>query len=113
MNLFEFFSKLHQKKHIKGWCETTAVFTGRFEQAALRGKAGYKIADYNTYELRYQAEGKEQRGWYSFYPLPDPDASAIKDTTIRIRYNEKKPFVFEAADEIEDGIEYEIEDDMY
>ena len=95
MNLFEFFVNLNHRKHDKGWCETKAVFTGNREKAALRGKAGYKIADYYSYEIKYIANGEERRGFYAFYPLPDPDVEEIKDTEMRIRYKKKKPYIFE------------------
>lgn len=31
--------------------------------------------------------------------LPDPDPESIKDSSIRIRYNKKKPWIFEAIEE--------------
>ncbi len=95
MNLFEFFVNLNHKKHDKGWRETTAVFTGKYEKTVKRAKGGYIIADYNSYEIKYVANGEERRGWYAFYPLPDPDAESIKDTEMCIRYNEKRPYIFE------------------
>ncbi len=95
MNLFEFCVNLHQKKNEKGWCETTAVFTGNYEKAVIQTRGGFVTADYNSYEIRYTVNGKERRGFYSFHPLPDPDAADIKDSEMRIRYKKRKPYIFE------------------
>lgn len=97
MNLFEFFLKL-RSKGTDSWVETTAAFTGRRNKAAHRTKAGCRELDYYEYEIIYFVGDKEKRGFYSFYPLPDPEAEAVKGKTIRIKYNKKKPYIFEAAE---------------
>lgn len=97
MNLFEFFLNLHNKC-TKSWVETTATFTGRRSRVAQRTKAGYRELDYYEYEITYCAGNKEKRGFYSFYPLPDPDVEEIEGKTIRIRYNKKKPYLFETVE---------------
>ena len=97
MNLLEFFSKLHSNR-TKSWIETTATFTGRRNKAASRTKVGYCELDYYEYEITYFAGDKERRGYYSFYPLPDPEIAEIKGQTMRIKYNEKKPYIFENAE---------------
>jgi hypothetical protein len=99
MGLFEFFSKITHPAKRNGWVETEAVFTGKCERAA-KGKPGrYTSAAYNEYQVRYYAEDGERLEWYDFYPLPDPDPESIKDSSIRIRYNKKKPWIFEAIEE--------------
>lgn len=96
MNLFEILSNLNHPSEKKGWLETEACFTGKVERAAI-GKVGrYKQVDYNEYEIRYYTAEGERFGWYTFDPLPDPNPEDIKDTSIRIRYKENKPWEFEA-----------------
>lgn len=96
MNLFEFFVKLNHPENRNGWIETIAVFTGNVHKAAI-GKVGkYKTVDYNEYEIRYMTSEGERTGWYIFHPLGDPDAYELKDSEIKIRYNERKPWEFEA-----------------
>lgn len=97
MNLFEFFLKLNGNS-TKTWIETTATFTGRRNKAASRTKVGYCELDYYEYEVTYLVGDKEKRGFYSFYPLPDPETEEIKGKTMRIKYNKKKPYIFEAVD---------------
>ena len=98
MNIFEFFSKLTHPSSKRGWIETQAVFTGRFEKAA-KGKAGrYIEADYNEYQIKYLSSEKERYQWYIFYPLNDPDPEDIKGQELRIRYNKRKPWLFEAVE---------------
>lgn len=97
MNLLELFLKLRTDR-TKSWIETTATFTGRRNKAAARTKTGYHELDHYEYELTYWVDDKEESGLYSFYPLPDPDVEEIKGKTMRIKYNRKKPFMFEAAE---------------
>lgn len=97
MNLLELFLKLRTDR-TKSWIETTATFTGRRNKAAARTKTGYHELDHYEYELTYWVDDKEESGFYSFYPLPDPDVEEIKGKTMRIKYNRKKPFMFEAAE---------------
>ena len=99
MGLFEFCSRIVHRARKTGWTETNAVFTGKFEKAA-RGKAGHYIpADYSEYQIRFDTAEGEQYGWYVFYPLPDPDPETIKNTSIRIRYRENRPWIYEAIGE--------------
>lgn len=91
MNIFEFFLKLNHPYEKTGWIETTAVFTGRFEKAAVGKPGHYKTVDYNEYEVKYFTDNEERKGWYVFYPSPDPDPEDIKGTNLRIRYNRKNP----------------------
>ena len=93
MNIFEFFLKMNHPSEKEGWIETTAVFTGKAEKAAVGKPGHYKVAAYNEYEIIYRTNDKERGGWYTFNPLPDSDD--IKGTSIRIRYNSKKPWIFE------------------
>lgn len=98
MNLFEILVNLNHRKSNESWVETTAVFTGKRNKAAARTKGGYRELDYFEYEIVYDAGGKGQRRWYTFYPLPDPETDEIKDTSIRIKYNPHKPYIFEATE---------------
>ena len=99
MSLFEVFSNIAHPAKKKGWIETEAYFTGKFERAATGKPGRYISADYNEYQVRYYTGEGERVGWYVFYPSPDPDPEDIKDTSIRIRYNESKPWQFEAIDD--------------
>lgn len=96
MNLFKLFLKLHSN-NTKSWIETTATFTGKRNKAAGRTKVGYCERDYYEYEITYFVGDKKRRGYYSFYPLPDPKPEAIEGKTMRIKYNKRKPYIFEAA----------------
>lgn len=95
MNLFEFFLKLNNKE---SWIETTAIFTGRRNKAAARTKTGYCELDHYEYEITYSVGERKKRGYYSFYPLPDPEPEELAGKTLKIRYNKKKPYLFEAAE---------------
>lgn len=97
MNMFEFFSKLHNSR-TKSWIETTATFTGRRNKAAGRTKTGFRELDYYEYEITYFVGDTQRRGYYSFYPLPDPEIAEIEGKTLKIKYNAKKPYVFEAVE---------------
>lgn len=97
MNFFEFFLKLHNSS-TKSWVETTATFTGKRNKAASRTKVGYCELDYYEYEITYFAGDKQKRGYYSFYPLPEPKIDEVEGKTIRIKYNKKKPYIFEAVE---------------
>ena len=97
MSIFEFFLKLNHPSEKEGWIETTAVFTGKVEKAAVGKPGHYKTVDYNEYEIRYLTYDEERNGWYTFHPLPDPTPDDIKGTSIRIRYNPGKPWIFEAV----------------
>lgn len=96
MNLFEFFLKLHSIG-TKSWVETTATFTGRRNKTASRTKVGYCELDHYEYEITYVANGKERRGYYSFYPLPEPATEEVKGEKMRIEYNKRKPYIFEVV----------------
>ena len=98
MNVFELFTKLNHPTEEMGWIKTTAVFTGRTERAAIGTPGQYKNADYLEYEIRYFVSGEERRGWYAFHPLDDPDPDEIKGSELQIRYNGKKPWLFEAIE---------------
>ena len=100
--IFEFFVYMHQKNEKKGWIETTATFTGKYEKAATRTKFGYRQENYNSYEIVYSANDKEQRGWYTFYPLPDPEAEEITGTRMRIQYKKNKPYIFKSLEDEEE-----------
>lgn len=102
MNLFEIFSSLNHKSRISSWIETTATFTGDRNRAAARTKTGFREKEYFEYAITYDVSGKTQTGYYSFYPLPDPEIDEIKGKTIKIKYNKRKPYLFELiADEYE------------
>lgn len=97
MNLFEFFVKLHNGS-TKSWIETTATFTGKRNKAANRTKVGYREEDYYEYEITYFVGDRKKSGYYSFYPLPDPEIEEIEGETMRIKYNKRKPYLFEAIE---------------
>ena len=97
MNMFEFFLKLRNDS-TKSWIETTATFTGKRNKAAGRTKVGYCELDYYEYEITYFVGDTKKSGYYSFYPLPDPEIEDIKGKTVRIKYNKKKPYIFESAE---------------
>ena len=97
MNFFEFFVNL-QNRGKESWIETTATFTGKRNKAASRTKVGFTELDYYEYEIKYMVGDKEKRGYYSFSPLPDPEIEEINGKTIRIKYNKKKPYLFEVAE---------------
>ena len=97
MNLFEFFVNLNHRSHAGSWVEATAVFTGKRNQVSVRSKSGYHTQEYYEYEILYRTEEKEQRAWYTFYPLPDPEVDAVQGEKIRIRYNRRKPYIFESV----------------
>ena len=99
MSVFGFFVNLNHPSKRDNWIETTAVFTGNVERAAVGKPGPYKPADYNEYEIRYSTEDENRTGWYIFHPAPDPEAEDIKGTSIKIRYNSKKPWQFEAVPE--------------
>lgn len=102
MNFFELLSSLHNSR-TKSWIETTATFTGKRNKAASRTKTGYRELDYYEYEITYIAGGKEKRGFYTFYPVRDPELEEIEGKTMRIKYNEKKPYIFETISDMMDG----------
>lgn len=95
MNLFEFFTKLNQRQSERGWVRTTATFTGKYEKAAVRTKGGYRQKDYNTYEFRYMTDQGEQSGWHIFYPVPDPDIEELPFIKLNIRYQQRRPYLYE------------------
>ena len=96
MNLLEFFLKL-QRNRTKSWIETTATFTGKRNKAATRTKVGYRECSYYEYEITYFVGDKKRRGYYSFYPLSDPEPERIEGKTMKIKYNKWKPYLFEAV----------------
>ena len=107
MNLYEFFTHLTHPERGKGWEETTAYFTGKVERAAAGKPGRYKYKDYNEYEIRYYAGSTERRGWYTFYPVLDPEPEEIQGKEVRIRYSRIKPWIYEVMDEEELGNESE------
>ncbi len=104
MNLFEFFSKLTHMRSESKWAVTTAHFTGKVQKATLRNKLGPREGDYNAYEITYYADERKIYGWHTFYPLPDPDPEFLKGSSIYIRYNRKKPHIFELVSK--DSLDY-------
>lgn len=96
MNIFKAFADIRNSK-TELWVETTATFTGNRNKAFGRTKTGYYELDYYEYEITYSADDKLRKGFYKFYPLPDPEPEEIKDKTMRIKYNPKKPYMFEPA----------------
>jgi hypothetical protein len=101
MNLFEIFSNITHPAKKNGWIETVAFFTGKYEKAAFGRHGCYGSAGYNEYQVRYYTAEGERMGWYAFFPVPDPDPEDIIYTSIRIRYKERKPWVFEVIEEID------------
>ena len=99
MGIFEFFLKLNHPSRKTGWIETNAIFTGKMEKAAVGKPGHYKTVNYNEYEVKYLTGNGERKGWYVFHPAPDPEPEDIKGTNLRIRYNCKKPWLFEAINE--------------
>ncbi len=100
MGLFRFISNIRHPDRGKGWQDTIAYFTGKAEKAVV-GKAGrYKYVDYNEYQIKYYVDGKERTGWYIFYPVPDPAPEEIQGKELKIRYNVRKPWIYELIDEI-------------
>ena len=94
MNLFEFCLKLNSLGKTT-WVETTATFTGKRNKAASRTKVGYRELDYYEYEITYSVGDEKRRGFYSFYPLQDPSIEEIEGKTMKIKYNKRKPYLFE------------------
>jgi hypothetical protein len=104
--IMNFFVNLTHHKNSSKWVETTATFTGKFEQAVAYTKYGTKPKNYNRYEIIYMTGDEQRHSWYSFYPVPDPDAESIKGMTMRIRYNKRKPFLFEQTEDQYDSDEF-------
>lgn len=97
-SLFEVLSELHYKDKKRDWVETTGVYTGKFNKDAVAKKTGYVLETYSEYEVKYNVEGKPHYGWYSFYPLPDPDPIDLSGQIVQVRYNKRKPYIFEITD---------------
>ena len=95
MNLFEFFFKITHYRNIHAWDETVATFTGKSEAATVRTRFGPRKTDFNAYEIVYYANGQRKHGWYSFSPLPGPDAEELRGTKMKIRFMKRKPYIFE------------------
>lgn len=95
MNIYEFFTKLTHFRNKNEWVEATGTFTGKTKNDFRYGKYGSKRNDFNSYELIYYTNDKECHSWYSFYPLPGPDAEELTGTTMRIRYKKSRPWIFE------------------
>lgn len=93
MNLMEFFVNMNQRDKQKNWIEATATFTGKRNRAARKVKYGFVEENWYTYEVTYEVKGKEQRSWYEFHPLPDPEPDEIRGTTVQIHYKKSKPFL--------------------
>jgi len=86
---------LTHRRNPQDWVSATAVFSGKCGKATIRTKLGPRAAKYNAYEIVYDVNGKSQSGWYSFYPLEDPDPQELAGTTMQIRYRKGKPYIFE------------------
>lgn len=99
MNLFELFSNMNNRTNKNAWVETTARFTGKTNKTAKRTKAGYIEEKHNEYEIVYEAEGKQRRAWYTFYPVPDPEVEDIKGTRIDILYKKSRPYIIRSTGE--------------
>ena len=99
MNLFNIAFRITHLRNPYAWEETVATFTGKSEAATVRTRLGPNKADYNAYEIVYDANGKKMHGWYSFHPLPDPEAGELKGSEIRIRFKKRKPYIFEKISE--------------
>lgn len=95
MSLFGFFVDLQNNRR-KSWIETTATFTGNRNKFSTKTKVGFKELDYYEYEITYNDGKKIRRGFYTFYPVKDPNPDEIKGKTIKIKYNKKKPYQFVA-----------------
>lgn len=103
MNLFELFVNHNQRAKEKAGIVTTATFTGKRNIAGTltRMKTLRKL-DYYEYEIEYFANGEKRKGYFTFSPLPDPEPEEVMGTTIQIRYNKKKPYIFEKVIELVD-----------
>lgn len=101
MNLFDFFVKLNHKAKKDSWIETVATFTGKRNRASTNTRFGPKELDYFEYEILYMVDGKRRNGWYSFYPLSEPEMEELQNMNIKIRYDSKKPFQFERIEDYE------------
>ena len=95
MGLFEYFVRLTHHRDERKWETAEAVFTGKCEKAAVRTRMGPRPAAYNAYEIAYEANGVQCRGWYTFHPLEDPDPKELAGSTMMIRYRKNKPYIFE------------------
>lgn len=103
MNLLELFVNYNQRSKEKVGIETVATFTGKRNIASKLSKLKMiKELDYYEYEIEYVANGEKRKGYYTFAPLPDPEPEEIIGTTIKIRYNKKKPYIFEKVIEPSD-----------
>lgn len=108
MNAYELFFKMTHMKGMFGWEEATATFTGeRRPVVRFRGQGTQLLThiDYfdpmYEYALRFYIGDKERISWFRFYPGPDPEPDEIRDTTIRIRYKKRRPWIIEAASVID------------
>ena len=99
VNLFKLIFDMTHFRVERKWKETNAVFTGRRKPAVTYTRLGTRKEEYDAYEIVYSVDGIQQYSWYSFYPLPDPDAEELAGKEIRIRYYIRKPYVFEYAGE--------------
>jgi len=99
MGLFKLFLNMQHHDSMHGWVETYAYFTGKSQHIPW-GNPGYSVSGtFNEYQIRYHTAQGEKYGWHIFYPLPDPDPETIEDLTLRIRYKEKKPWIYKVVDE--------------
>ena len=102
MNIFEFVFNITHRRKEDEWIETVGTFNGNVQKAVHYGRYGTKRMDYNEYELEYYAGDKKRKGWYTYYPLPDPDPEELKGTTMKLRYMKKRPFIIEqVTDELD------------
>ena len=108
MTIFEFFVGLTHPRKRLGWEETTAYFTGEYRtleggRVPRKARRGYyslmnvaaPASELHEYVIKYYAEDEERKGWYLFYPAPDPAPEDIKGMQIRIRYKKSRPWIFE------------------
>ncbi len=87
-------------KSKKGWIKTVGTYTGKSRHVNAYSRVEAKSRDYLEYEIKYFAENKAYSGWYSFYPVPDPDFWE-EGISVSLQYLEKKPWRFEIIEILE------------
>ena len=109
MSLLDIFINYNQRRKEKSGIETVATFTGKRNIASKLTKMKMlQELDYYEYEIEYEANGEIRKGYYIFHPLPDPSIEEIEGMTVRIRYNQKKPYIFERVNEVSEARYKEI-----
>ena len=68
MNLFNIAFRITHLRNPYAWEETVATFTGKSEAATVRTRLGPNKADYNAYEIVYDANGKKCMDGIHFIP---------------------------------------------